>query len=895
MSLSQFITTFNHPSNVRRALNYLINEQCTIPFVARYRQSEIGHAHAEDLTKWYNEYQTFIELQKKIQNAIATLEKRNDSSLTSKLRQTFLSCQNVQQLDDLWLPFKKTTSTRAQKGIDAGLGPIATAIFSGQSTDQWLNVQEQRIIQSKQSTINNKQTFQSGINDILAQLYSQHTEVRIWLRRYVWSNGSMNAKIKTVSKKPTSSSSSSTSSSSSKTSVSSTSTSTYDNFSCPLRHLRPHQTLALERGAKEKSLTVTIKLRPMGPATTKTTKTPTERLHFYIAQRMRDAANLSFHSNDNHSKRRINHLLNDSAMDAWTRLLRPSLNKGTRVKLLETAKTHAMSCFGDNVKSLLLQPPLPSCNVLGVDPGFRAGCKLAAIDHLGNVLETCTIYPHPPQKSIRESQNILLRMISKYTIGTISIGNGTASRETETLISALVGQYNQHNTGSTNTSKVKYIIVNEAGASVYSTSKNATAEFGRDTNPLFIGAVSIARRLQDPLSELVKIPPRSMGVGMYQHDMNEKKLDLHLKMVVQGVVSDIGVLVNQASIDVLRYVSGLNKTTSTNIYNHVRQVGLITSRHELNQIKGIGAKIYQQCAGFLRIPQSIETLDDTNVHPESYEIARAILLLVKSNTDQLIQIDTKQKETLAKKYSVPPSRITEIIAFLSQPGALSDPRRHIPPAAMREGPMKLSDIQIGTTLNGTIRNLTSFGAFVDIGVGTDGLLHASQLNRSNTNVTMGAGMTLKVVVLEVDLERKRIGLGMEGSVVRGGGGGGSGGSGNKRKRNDARTIRGRGGIGRGKGGSKRGRGGSKRGRGGGNNSSSRNYSSGNTSSRGRGGIGSGTSNKERSNGGGNSTKYSSGNTNSRGRGRGGIESRRSNRGRSNRGGRGGRGGNSDWR
>jgi uncharacterized protein len=772
--VDDFIAKFQLGSNVRRALQLIIVEQCTIPFVARYRQSEIGQAHAEDLIKWLKDYQTYEELQKRIHNAIATLEKRSDTSLTSALRHQFRSCKNIQELEDLWLPFKKKTSTRAQKAIEAGLGTIAQSLYSGQCTDESLYQQEQNILRSNPK-VHNREAFKTGVNDILAQLFSQDAQVRVWLRRYVWNTGVMHSKAK-ASSSSSSSTSSSTSSSSSSSSSSPAST-TYDGFSSPLRALRPHQTLALERGAKEKKLTVTIKLRPLQTTKTQSNKTPTERLHYYIAQRMRDAAGVSFQNNN--ATRRVDRLLTDSATDAWTRLLRPSLNKAARNKLLDVAKEHAVTCFGANVKSLLLQPPLPtgggngySRNVLGVDPGFYAGCKLAAIDHLGNVLETTTIYPHSPQRSTRDAQNILLRMICKHNIGTLSIGNGTASRETETLVSRLVGQYNQQSTdgtdGTAGIKKVRYIIVNEAGASVYSTSANATAEFGRDTNPLFIGAVSIARRLQDPLSELVKIPPRSMGVGMYQHDLNEKKLDQHLTSVVQAVVSDIGVLVNQASVDVLRYVSGLNKTTAANIHNRVRSRGPLRSREELKSVKGIGARIFEQCAGFLRIPQSTETLDDTNVHPESYALARATLSLagatLASSTcaDKLQQLTSAQRDAVAKRHSVPTLRVAELISFMSQPGALSDPRRHIPPAAMREGPMKLSDIKVGTLLNGTVRNLTSFGAFVDIGVGTDGLLHATQMDRT---VTMGAGMTLKVVVLEVDLQRKRIALGREGGHV----------------------------------------------------------------------------------------------------------------------------------
>jgi uncharacterized protein len=840
-SIAAFVSRHGHPPAVLRTLRLLVLEDCTVPFVVRYRQEATGGAQGAAVGAWLLSFRDFQALRKKARAAVAELEARADGSLTPGLRQKFHACASLQELEDLWLPFRKERSSRAQKAAALQLEPVARRVWSqagggkeggggnegggGGSSDSWL-YRAARDAVAREENLHSQEDVFAGVVDILANFFSQRPEVRVNLRRLVWSNGMMRGKLKKTATasgtgKPTKAAAGKHSSSSNhgrgkKTGV----YDFYDDWSCNLRSVRPHQTLALERGAREKALTVTIKIRPLNDnrgghssyGSSSSPETPAERLRRYVVRQIRSAAGVPFHKDK--SRRRCERLLDEAAAEAWTRLVRPALFREARKSLMDNAEKHAISCFASNLSSLLLQPPLPAARpdsaksvamrtVLGVDPGFRAGCKLAAVDAQGRVLDTCTVYPHPPRRRTAEAHDVMKRLCMKHGIGLIAIGNGTASRETEALIADMIARWrtgsgapssssssSSSSTSSTTTNVPQYANVNEAGASVYSTSTSASKEFGANADPLAIGAVSIARRLQDPLSELVKIPPQSIGVGMYQHDVSEKKLADRLEQVVSNVVSDVGVRANSASLDVLRHVSGLNASRAKKIHAHVRASGPLECRKDILKIAGIGKRTYEQCAGFLRIAGGSCPLDNTNVHPESYDVARAVLglagctefSLVVSSSNSLSKssavsaklgaLTDAQLSRVADAEGVSLQRVCETRDFLKKPGALSDPRRGLPGAVMRSGPMGMSELRVGMVLPGTVRSLTSFGAFVDIGVGQDGLLHSKQIERS-TSAMVGAGSTLNVTVLAVDPQRKRISLGLEGQSISATGGGAS--------------------------------------------------------------------------------------------------------------------------
>ena len=807
--ISAFVSLYKHPPAVMRTLRLLVIDDCTIPFVVRYRQEATGGASGTTVGEWLDSFRQFQDLKKRCDAAISELEKREDTSLTTSLRSKFNSCASVQEFEDLWLPFRKERSSRAQKAAAMQLEPIALRIWS-QSRDFENGIEDRSLLKEakhailREPDLRNQGDFFAAVNDILAHLYSTNPDVRGRLRKIVWSNGVMHSKLRESSastkKKLSAKVKKKTSNNKhgkgrSKVGV----YDFYDDFGCNLRSLLPHQTLALERGAREKVLTVTIKIRPLSSrheqnssSRSSSSETPEQRLRRYIVRQMRHSARIPFQKGA--SRRQCEKMLDEAAADAWSRLVRPALFREARKKLIEIAEVHAISCFASNLSSILLQPPLPPAQpgntksvamrtVLGIDPGFRAGCKLAVVDAQGRVLETCTIYPHPPQNNVKKSSSVIQSLCAKHGVGLIAIGNGTASRETEALIGDIISHWATVNrTKSTSSFErpstiiPQYSIVNEAGASVYSTSASASKEFGTNADPLAIGAVSIARRLQDPLSELVKIPPQSIGVGMYQHDVSEKRLTERLQQVVSNVVSDVGVRVNSASLDLLQHVSGLNVSRAKKIYEHVRKLGPLRCRDEILKVSGIGEKTYKLCAGFLRISGGTCPLDNTNVHPESYTIARKALHLVGCDEFSLVvptsgsstridlaaklsSLSEEQLSTVADSEGVSLRHVQDIINFLTKPGALSDPRRGLPGAIVRSGPMNLSELRVGMKLPGTIRTVTSFGAFIDIGVGQDGLLHSKQIEKSK-NSLVGAGSSVIVCVLDVDLNRKRISLGL---------------------------------------------------------------------------------------------------------------------------------------
>ena len=696
----------------------LIDEGNTIPFIARFRKEATGAMHDDVLRRFDERLRYLRNLEERKATILTSIEEQG--KLTAELRKEIEEAETAVRLEDIYRPYKPKRRTRGMIARERGLEPLAVYIFKGNGKDP-VTVEAAKYV-SADNEVPDVQTAIAGAEDIIAETLSDSAELREWIRRKTFREGSIVSSAKTKQQAEE--------------------RSVYDNYyaySEPLKSIPGHRILALNRGEKEKILNVRI-------------DAPDEEILQYMEKRL---------GTDKHPL--TSEYLKAACADAYKRLIAPSIETELRNELSDKAEDGAIVLFRENLRQLLMQPPITGKTVLGWDPAFRTGCKIAVVDPTGKVLDTTVVFPTAPQNRVEEAMRTIEALIRKHKVDIISLGNGTASRESEQIIASYIKK---------DSLPVQYFIVNEAGASVYSASELATEEF-----PNFdVGqrsAVSMARRLQDPLAELVKIDPKSIGVGQYQHDMNQSKLSEQLTSVVEDCVNSVGVDVNTASYSLLSYVSGINKTIAKNIVAYREQNGAFTSRKELLKVSKLGPKAYEQCAGFLRIRDGKEVLDATSVHPESYAAAKELLKLsgykeedIKNGNSSRLAVKLKEAEkditALAERMNVGIYTLKDIINELMKPGR--DPREDVPAPVLRSDVLDFDDLKADMELQGTVRNIVDFGAFVDIGVHQDGLVHISQMSDRFIKHPLDAvhlGDVVRVRVLSVDKERKKIALTMK--------------------------------------------------------------------------------------------------------------------------------------
>lgn len=692
----------------------LIDEGNTIPFIARYRKEATGTLDDEQLRKLYERLVYLRNLEEKKEQVLASIEEQG--KLTEELKKQILEAQTQVVVEDLYRPYRPKRRTRATIAKEKGLEPLSTLIMLQKTKESLEEVAKQYINEEK--GVANVQEALEGARDIIAENISDEADYRSWIRKQTMQKGHIISSAKDEKAE-----------------------SVYENyyeFDEPVNRLAGYRTLALNRGEKEKFLTVKI-------------EAPQEDILRYLEKKIIQGENLS-----------TTQILKEAIEDSYKRLIAPAIEREIRGELTEKAEDGAIEVFGKNLEQLLMQPPIVGHTVLGWDPAFRTGCKLAVVDPTGKVVDTTVIYPTAPTtpQKIQAAKDTLKKLIAKYNISLISVGNGTASRESEMIIVDLLKEIPQ---------KVQYIIVNEAGASVYSASKLATEEF-----PNFdVGqrsAASIARRLQDPLAELVKIDPKSIGVGQYQHDMNQKKLNDTLSGVVESCVNRVGVDLNTASAPLLSYISGITSAIAKNIVAYREEQGRFETRKQLLKVAKLGPKAFEQCAGFLRIQNGKNPLDTTSVHPESYEAAEKLLKKQGFTTEDIcagklagLSLTIKDYKKLAEELEIGEITLRDIVKELEKPGR--DPRDEMPKPILRTDVLEMKDLKEGMILKGTVRNVIDFGAFVDIGVHQDGLVHISQMTNKkfikHPLEVVSVGDIVDVKVMSVDLKKKRIQLTMK--------------------------------------------------------------------------------------------------------------------------------------
>ena len=709
------IKTLQQELNIRysqaEAAVKLIDEGNTIPFIARYRKEATGSLNDEVLRALDERLRYLRNLEEKKEQVIGTI--REQGKLTEELERQIREAATMVAVDDLYRPYRPKRRTRAMIAREKGLEPLAERIAAQELGRPAL--EEAADFVSEERGVADAAEALAGAMDILAEQISDNAVYRTYIRRITTDQGQLQAAAKDAAKPSV--------------------YETYYQYQEPVRKCAGHRVLALNRGEAEKYLTVKV-------------LAPEESILKYLDKQIVTKEN-PFTAP----------VLREAAEDSYRRLIAPAIEREIRSSLTEKAESGAIRVFGKNLEQLLMQPPIAGQTVLGWDPAFRTGCKLAVVDATGKVLDTVVIFPTAPQNKVEESKKILKELIRKYRITLISVGNGTASRESEQIIVELLKEIRE---------PVKYVIVNEAGASVYSASKLAAEEF-----PKFdVGqrsAVSIARRLQDPLAELVKIDPRSIGVGQYQHDMNQKNLSETLGGVVEDCVNKVGVDLNTASASLLEYVSGISKTVARNIVAYREENGAFTDRKQLLKVPKLGPKAFEQCAGFMRIQGGANPLDGTSVHPESYGAAENLLRSLGFQPEEVAGGGLKglgkkigDYGKMAEELGVGEITLRDIVAELEKPGR--DPREEMPKPILRTDVMEMKDLKPGMVLKGTVRNVIDFGAFVDIGVHQDGLVHISQMTERYIKHPLEAvsvGDVVEVKVLSVDLEKKRISLTMK--------------------------------------------------------------------------------------------------------------------------------------
>lgn len=687
----------------------LIDEGNTIPFIARYRKPVTGELNDEQLRTLDERLKYLRNLEEKKKTVVDSITEQG--KMTDEIMSKIAMAETIVAVDDIYRPFRPKRKTRATEAKAKGLEPLAD-IFLKQEKNKNPEEEAKAFVNEEKGVANVAEAIQ-GAKDIIAEIVSDNDEFRKAIRNTVVKHGLIVSNTKNPEEK--------------------TPYENYYDYSEGVNKIPGHRILAINRGEKEKVLNVKIEM-------------PEENIIASL-----DKVIIKGES-------QFKPLLKEAIEDGFKRLIKPAIEREIRSQLTEKAEDGAITVFGQNLKQLLMQPPIAGRNVLGWDPAFRTGCKLAVVDNTGKVLYTTVIFPTAPQNKVAESKKIVLDIIKKYNVSLISLGNGTASRESEAVIVDIIKEC---------PTKVEYIIVNEAGASVYSASKLATEEF-----PNFdVGqrsATSMARRLQDPLAELVKIEPKAIGVGQYQHDMNQKKLDEALSNIVEDCVNNVGVDLNTASAPLLEYVSGISKTIAKNIVEYREENGQFQSRKDLLSVAKLGPKAFEQCAGFMRIREGKEPLDYTSVHPESYSSAKKLLKKYGFSTKDILggnihlTDEIKDVKEVAEEIGTDPITLRDMIKELEKRGR--DPREEMPKPVLKSDVLDFDDLKEGMELKGTVRNVIDFGAFVDIGVHQDGLVHISEMSNKfikHPLDVVSVGDVVDVRVLSVDKERKRIQLSMK--------------------------------------------------------------------------------------------------------------------------------------
>lgn len=696
----------------------MIDEGNTIPFIARYRKERSGGMDDEMLRSFEERLRGLRRLEERRSSVLSSLEEQG--ALTDALRTKVMEAESASSLEDIYRPYRPKRRTRAMIAREQGLQALADFLLE-ERPSRSVEEEAKRYLDPEKGILGTADAIR-GAEDILAEQISDEAGFRSFIRELSFSEGLLGSKLRDEALRE-------------EKSV----YEIYFDFQEAVKSLPPHRILAINRGEAEKVLSVKL-LAPEDKIL--------DRLLSAVLRR---------------GNRLSRPFLEESARDAYRRLIAPSIETELRNQLTERAEESAISVFGMNLKQLLLQPPLSGKVILGWDPGFRTGCKLAVIDETGRVLDTAVIYPTAPRHEIRESLSLLSSLVKKYGVSLISLGNGTASRESEQIIADFIRESRL---------PLRYVIVNEAGASVYSASRLGAEEFP-DFDPGQRSAVSMARRLQDPLSELVKIDPQSIGVGQYQHDLNQGKLSEKLRSIVEDCVNSVGVDLNTASVPLLSAVSGISRSLAKNIVSYRESHGSFTERRELLLVPRLGPRAYEQCAGFLRITGGKEPLDESAVHPESYDAARKLLSLLGLCEEDIRSGRTREIESLLSERGIRKKELmdatglgeyslSDILRELEKPGR--DPRASRPAPLLRSDVLKLSDLREGMILEGVVRNITDFGAFLDIGVHQDGLVHISELAEryvKHPSELLKLGQVKRVRVLSVDEKRGRISLSMK--------------------------------------------------------------------------------------------------------------------------------------
>lgn len=693
-----------------RTTSELLDEGNTIPFIARYRKEMTGELDENQLRLIEERIVYLRNLEDRKVEVIRIIEEQG--KLTGELKQSITQAVKLQEVEDLYRPFRQKRKTRASVAKEKGLEPLAVWIWG--QPKQGNPLEEAARYINAELGVEDAEVALQGAKDILAENIADDAAIRAWIRRYTLDHGMLTSEAKDAEQE-----------------------SVYENY-YDYRELAkkmpPHRILAINRGERENILKVGLDVQP-------------EPAHRHMEGQIIKGASA------------VQDVLRAVIEDAYKRLIAPSIEREVRAELTEKGENQAISVFSANLRNLLLQPPIHGKRVLGVDPAYRTGCKLAVVDDTGKLLEVAVTYPTPPHNKKREAAEVFHRMIKQYDIGLIVIGNGTGSRETEQFVAEIIQENGDES--------LVYLIVNEAGASVYSASKLAQEEFP-DLDVAERSAASIARRVQDPLAELVKIDPKAIGVGQYQHDVSQKILEESLKAVVESAVNHVGVDVNTASPSLLSYVAGVNATIAKNIVKYREENGRFTNRRQLQKVPRLGAKTYEQCVGFMRIAEGENPLDRTPIHPESYKVVDQLFKELQVALDKLgskelsVLLSEQQPEQLAVKLDVGVPTLRDILDSLQRPGR--DPREEMPLPIFRTDVLKIEDLVEGMELQGTVRNVIDFGAFVDIGIKSDGLVHISQLSNGYVKHPMdvvSVGDNVTVWVMNVDTKKGRVGLTMK--------------------------------------------------------------------------------------------------------------------------------------
>ena len=693
-----------------KAAVQLIDEGNTIPFIARYRKEMTGALNDETLRNLHERLLYLRNLEEKKEQVINAIT--DQGKMTEDLKKKILSAETLVAVDDLYRPYRPKKQTRATKAKEKGLEPLANILLL-QKTTKSMEEEAAAFVNAEKGVANAKEAI-AGAKDIIAEMIADMADYRKSIRNCTMKQGSLVVKAKDEKAESV--------------------YEMYYDFREPLSKVTGYRVLAINRGEKEKFLTVKVEAPDV---------------------QIVNALNKTMVKDNLNTKA----LMEEAILDAYNRLIAPSIERDIRSEITEKAQEGAITVFGKNLTQLLMQPPMEGRTVLGWDPAFRTGCKLAVVDPTGKVLDTVVVYPTAPQCKVEQAKKTVHDMIKKYNVSVISVGNGTACRESEQVITELIREIPE---------KVAYVIVNEAGASVYSASKLATEEF----TEFDVGqrsAASIARRLQEPLAELVKIEPKAIGVGQYQHDMNQKRLEEALNGVVEDCVNKVGVDLNTASAPLLSYIAGISKAVAKNIVAYREENGRFHTRKELLKVPKLGPKAFLQCAGFLRIPGGEEPLDNTSVHPESYEAATKLLNDLGYTSESIrggglssLNSQIKDEKELAENLGIGEMTLHDIIEELEKPGR--DPRSEMPKPVLRTDVLEMKDLKEGMVLKGTVRNVIDFGAFVDIGVHQDGLVHISQMTDryiKHPLEVVSVGDIIDVQVMSVDLNKKRIQLTMK--------------------------------------------------------------------------------------------------------------------------------------